>query len=145
MTRIEGDHVSHRGRGLLLLGLVWITVGGNILTDGKAAGGVVFPLTILDPPIRSALWIASGALAVWFAVKGAGRERTKFAFAFLVVPPSLRALSFAYGWIVYVCTGRGIDDGWLHAIAWGLVVLFVLHEASAPVVVAVLRKDRHIG
>lgn len=144
MTRIDGDHFSHRGRGLLLIGAVWVMVGVNILTDGPSAGGVVWPLTLLEPEMRSVLWIATGLWAITAALRGAARERTKWAFAALVVPPSLRSASFLYSWFVSLFSDKGTPDGWLHAIAWALVVLIVLHEASAPVIVAVLRRERHV-
>lgn len=144
MTRAEGDRFSHRGRGLLLIGAVWIMVGINVLTDGPSVGGVVWPLTLLDPPLRSALWIVTGAGGVLAALTGAGRARTKFAFAALVIPPSLRSLSFFYSWVQSWFTDQGTADGWVHGIAWALIVLMVLHEASAPVIVTVLRRERHV-
>lgn len=130
MTRVDG-HLSHRGRGLLLLGFVWVLVGASTLVHGSEIPG---PLSIVPDVLLGVLWIATGAFGVLFAATGPGRERTKWAFAALLVPVSLRALSLLVAFIFGLFVGQPHPDALIGALAWIVVALFALHEASAPVI-----------
>lgn len=132
MTR-EGERLSHRGRGLLLLGAVWIMVGLAVFAGTGSNSG--FPLDLVPQWVRTVAWCGTGLSAILFAVIGSGAERTKWAFALLLIPASARCASYAISTIV-AALGLQVGEAsdWIRAVAWALVVAFVIHEASTPVI-----------
>jgi drug/metabolite transporter (DMT)-like permease len=131
MTRVDG-HLSHRGRGLMLLGSVWVLLGVSVfIHSGHSTPG---PLSIVPDPLLGVLWIATGAFGVAFSAVGAGRERTKWAFAALLVPVSLRMLSLLVAFVFGLFIGHPYPDALVGSIVWLVVILLTLHEASTPVI-----------
>lgn len=136
------DRISHRGRGLLLLGGVWFLIGVAILSDTTKMD-TTYPLAVLPAWAQGALWVSTGTIAFVASLAGAAAPRTKWAFAALLVPASARCLSFAVSWVWSLLgapLGRGDHDAWVYALSWALVVAFVLHEASTPVIPTSLTK-----
>lgn len=132
MTR-AGDRLSHRGRGLLIFGGVWFLIGLAILSDAANADGA-YPIALLPTWAQGALWVATGTIAFVAPLAGAAEPRTKWAFAALLIPASARCLSYLLSWVGSL-VGLPVHGGsWIFATAWALVIVFVLHEASAPVV-----------
>lgn len=131
MTRVDG-HLSHRGRGLMLLGFVWVLVGvSSLIHNGHNIPG---PLSIVPDPLLGVLWISTGLFGVLFSAVGAGRERTKWAFAALLVPVALRTLSLLVAFVFGLFIGHPYPDALIGGIAWFVVILITLHEASTPVI-----------
>lgn len=135
MTRVDGEHFSHRGRGLLLIGCVWMIVGVAVLTH--TSPDTAWLLDLLPFRVRAALWIVTGGAAFFAAVLGAGGRATQWVFSALLVPACLRVFTYGWAWIAHLIGwGHGLSTGWVDSLAWALVVCFVLHEASTPVIPA---------
>lgn len=140
MTR-AGDKLSHRGRALLLLGCVWFLLGVAILSDAHNADGA-YPLALIPTWAQGTLWITTGTVAFVAPLAGAAEPRTKWAFAALLVPASARCLSYLISWLGSLFGAPLHGGDWIGAVVWGLIVAFVIHEASTPVMPNSLLRER---
>lgn len=124
--------MSHRARGLMLIGIVWILIGTRTLVEGASIPADAYPLALLSDEIVAVLWLVTGSVAVSSALGASGADSSKWAFVGLLVPATLRMVSYAWSAAVSVVTDLGQPSAWLHALSWAVVIGFVLHEAATP-------------
>lgn len=125
----------NRRRVLGLLGIIWVL---------SAYGVAVAPLTRLGLPIeilpvwtRVGLWLGPGVLALVSATFW--RRLDAWAWGLLILPIALYAVSFLFGWIVFLLPGDdGFGAGWRGAavyIALGFLIFYCakgLDRVSEP-------------
>jgi hypothetical protein len=135
--------MSHRARGLLLLGAVWVLVGFSVLNGGSDVPDDAYPLAWFSPEVTSVMWLVSGSIAISAALLAAANPATRWVFIGLLLPACLRMLSYAWATGLSVLTDYGQESAWLSATVWGVVIVFVLHEASVPEIPhALIEHDR---
>jgi len=129
------DHLGHRGDMLVTLGLAWVVIGISVVSAPD--DGVAHVHEMLPMPVRVALWVVPGVLAVAVAVRGFDRPAAwvqwvtrghlsypaALAFSLLVFAPAIRALSYGVSWAVYLLPPPldGDPRGWVYAAVWTLV------------------------
>lgn len=117
---------DRKGRGLTLMGVIWILVGLSVPEQ---------------PPIDSAFhqlapdwllvcaWVVPGVLAIAAAWL---KKLRPWAMALLTVMPGVRTISYVTAWVVYLVPGGspGYDRGWIAAITQIIMIAFVFYVAS---------------
>lgn len=131
VPRLLWVRLGRRGAMLLLLGIVHVLIGVGVWVRPPVTTPGSF-LTLVPEGVQSAGWIVSGLLgAIW-----AFRRRDSIGWLALYVMPTIRFISYAGAWLVWVVTTgvdpRGIfpNDG--SENAWYTAVLHV------PLILAVI-------
>lgn len=117
--------LGRRGAFLLLIGTGWAFYGLSILTNPQPPvdpdNQILFQL--LPIPLRGALWITSGLVAVAFAFRRSpGADR--WGFGFLILQPIWRATSYLWAWLVswlplpFLPDGIGVPTAWQQVVPW---------------------------
>lgn len=121
---------SHYLRSLRILAVVWIGVGIETFLDPPGVPGGTFPLEVIPPGARGTIWIGAALCALVLSVWPPGADRR--GFSILLIPAALR--TFSYAWAAVVAAGAGhhrtAAESLLDTVMWGIVMVFVLHEAS---------------
>lgn len=86
--------IGNRGIVLSILGLLWIVTGVGVAVQPLNRAGL--PDDIFPVWLRAAIWITSGAVALVATWK---RRWDETAWGLLILPLSMRLLSYGYGWI----------------------------------------------
>lgn len=108
-------HVGNRGIVLSLLGFIWILTAIGLWTAPLDRPGVpddAFPLWL-----RISVWAVSGVVAIvatWW------KRWDSVAWGLLILPLSMRLLSYAYGWI-----SGTFPPGWRSVCVYAATVLLV--------------------
>lgn len=132
---------GYRGAALLILGITWVLFGGSILLQTPQARPWVFH-ELIPIPLRAALWIGAGLVAVAFGLRGSERDDTVGMVALMIMPLE-RFVSFAVSYLVYGATFTahrfaptievtGYQQGWYAALIWLLVVTLLRLVAGWP-------------
>lgn len=135
------ERYGYRGACLAILGVIWILFGFSALLAPKEPRSFVLH-EMLPVWIRALLWVTSGAVAIWFGLRGADKDDT-WGMVALVILPVERMVSFLVSWIVYVVLGLahrawpevpvdGYDRGWYAASVWLLIVVLLRVIAGWP-------------
>ena len=125
-------NLSHRARGLLLFGVIWVMVGFATLLGDTTEPRDAYPLALFSPEVQAVIWLVTGTAAVVASVLASAHEATKWVFVGLLIPAALRCLSFAWSAVLSLATYLGQESAWIGAVTWAVVIGFVLHEASTP-------------
>lgn len=132
---------GYRGAALLILGITWILFGFSVLVQPGESRPWVFH-ELIPVPLRAALWVGAGLVAIVTGLRGADRDDTWGMVAVMVMPLE-RCVSFAVSWLAYgVSLGAhymfpavevtGYGHGWYGALIWLLVVTLVRLVAGWP-------------
>lgn len=108
-------HIGNRGIVLSLLGLLWILTAVGLLLDKTTRLGL--PDEQLPLWLRFSLWIIPGLAALvitWW------KRLDEYAWTLLIVAPSIRLFSFAYGWL-----SGGFPPGWRGMCVYAATVILV--------------------
>ena len=104
--------LGRRGGILVLLGVVWVGIGVGVGYDTAIIDGAQGLFHLLIPtPLRIALWVVCGTIAVFAGIVRAPKWQGA-GFAALVVPVTQRALSYLGGMFMEVYNGRGTYQTW---------------------------------
>lgn len=126
--------VGYRGSILLAFGVAWVVLGiGTIQTEPPTTrDGLLHEL--IPEEIRGWMWILTGLLAIAYAWRPLGKP-DGLAFGALIIMPSNRVVSFAFGWVEswwpWVLVGEH-PRGWLWATLYGVMVFAVARCAAWP-------------
>jgi hypothetical protein len=108
-------YIGNRGIVLSMLGVIWTVTAIGLYVDPYKRPGL--PDDILPIPVRIALWAVAGVVAVvatWW------RRLDEYAWGLLIVAPSMRLLSYGYGWIFGT-----FPPGWRSVLVYAATVLLV--------------------
>lgn len=119
-------HLSRKGLGIFIMGMIWIFIGFGIVDDVHRdhAWHQSLPLWL-----RMGIWCGAGSVAIAAAWVQSLRQWAMF---LLVIGPGLRFFSFLTAWVISVLPdgATGYSLGWLSALTNLLMILFVFYIAS---------------
>ena len=123
ISRRFQNRLGRRGAMLLLLGLVHILIGVGVFIRPPVTTRGSF-LTLVPEPIQAAAWVLCGIVAVVWAF----RRLDYLGWLALYVMPSLRVLTYAGAWAVYIISGGtdGAENAWYTAVLHLPLILAVL-------------------
>ena len=124
------NRYGHRGLWLILMGCMWAVFGVGILLRDRPTEAWVLHESI-PAPIRAALWITTGAAAVWVGTRGP-RSDDALGHVALYLMPAFRLLSYTLSWVLFVVSSAlhallpsvdvvGYSAGWYAALIWSFV------------------------
>lgn len=133
LTTRAASNLGRRGAVLLTLGFCWILFGLSVIGEqlGFAPGYDPGLLHLMIPdPIRIFLWMSTGFIAITYAWRPA-HVSDAVGFVALVIMPAERAVSYFWGWIVWMTgpPGDGFERGLVQGMFW-LAFLLLIHIAS---------------
>ncbi|GAC1387131.1 MAG: hypothetical protein NVSMB4_14010 [Acidimicrobiales bacterium] len=138
--------LGRRGTVLLIIGGMWLLIGASIPSDPTRSAYYPELIHLLIPdPIRVGLWVLTGLVAILSAWRKPGWSDA-LGFSALVVMPTVRCLSYAWGWIVGALdlTGGhpGIARDGISALVWAAAAVLIItisgwretreHDESVP-------------
>lgn len=119
--------LGKRGQILLIFGAVWVGVGAGVLYEGDPAAWDDLPaFSWWTPTTRGLAWIATGLIAIVYALRPLRLRRDTIAFVALYIMPAWRVLAFTVEWF------GGYSRGWIWALTYGCMVATVMICASWP-------------
>lgn len=107
--------VGNRGIVLSLLGFLWVITGIGVAAEPLKRPGL--PDDIFPVWLRASIWICAGVtalIATWW------RRWDEVAWGFLILPLSMRLLSYGYGWIF-----NTYPPGWRSVCVYAAMALLV--------------------
>lgn len=121
--------MGFRGKVLILCGVVWIMLGFGVL-DAPRVG---VPHEAIPAPMQAGLWVATGAIAIASGWRPPGYQDA-LGWLALYLMPALRTVSYTIGWIDSLTPygGPGYARGWVNALTYGVMVVFIYLCASWP-------------
>lgn len=127
--------IGYRAGDMILISIVWLIVGYGLIKYGDPEPEIDTPIEVLPFFFREAVWIAPALFSIAMALVPKFRERDwdKWAFAGLIFPPALRALS--YGWVEIVSWTPFREDGveiFPKAVVWVIITWLVMRLARRP-------------
>lgn len=141
-TRWLARVLGRRGAALVVLGLAFVFTGVEMLVNQPQPDYDRFLLhTYMPFPVRAALWIVPGVLAL-FAATRHGTGRDGFGFAALVVPLALRTASYVWSSVAYLAGVSTWPFAWTGALTWVALLALVLIISGWPEVPPPPRRRR---
>jgi hypothetical protein len=124
-----------RSGDLVLLSIIWAGIGISTLAHDPERTLVV--VEILGPWVRASLWIGSAVIAFVVATHGPGYIHgiDKWGFAALMVPVSIRGLSYWVAWgigVLGVDSKYGSTDLWPNAVVCTAAAIHIYRLARRP-------------
>lgn len=107
--------VGNRGIVLSLLGFLWLITGAGILAAPQERAGL--PDDIFPVWLRATIWFAAGITAL---VSTWWKRWDEIAWGLLILPLSMRLLSYLYGWIF-----QTFPAGWRGFCVYAAMALLV--------------------
>lgn len=124
-TRWLSRNLGRRGAFLVLTGLAFLFVGIDVALAPDPPDYDAFLLhTLLPVPLRAALWIVPGLVALWSAWRGVGRDG--WGFAALVIPLVVRIVSYIWATVAWLLGVGTWEGGWLSSLIWLFILGFIL-------------------
>lgn len=125
-TRWLAARLGRRGAALLVLGVIFMLVGLDVALAPDPPDLDRFLLhTLIPHPLRAALWLIPGALAIWASVhKGPGPDG--FGFVALVVPLIIRIVSYVFSFVAFLLGAGTWAFGWASALIWLAILALIL-------------------
>lgn len=129
--------LGHRGLALLLLGLIWFVFGWGLFLEPEVPAPGAFH-QMIPLPIRAAMWITAGSVAMAVGIKGRGGDDSWGHIALWVMPAE-RLLSYGGAWVLWLISAHtpveddlGYPNGWYPALVWLFVVVILRLVAAWP-------------
>lgn len=122
--------LTHRGRAMLLLAVLWFMVGFVTIYDQHWA----MSQSVFTPELSGVLWMGTATGAAAFAFAPPGRSDAA-GWTLLYIMPTVRATGFLVGWIDYLFPGlggSGYPRGWEGFVSYSVMAAFVYLLASWP-------------
>lgn len=107
--------IGFRGAALLSLAFIWFVLGVASLTEPRpAVGEYVYIHQMIPNEVRAALWVVTGIVGAVHAFDPPFRDDGR-GFQALLIMPTERALSYLWGWVVYLAPdgSDGSERGWV--------------------------------
>lgn len=116
---------------VLLAGL-WFLIGLTVWLEGDDDPYHHMPLEWLPVELRVTIWWGAALFTIINLRLPPGRDH--WGWAILAFPVALRALNFVLGTILGMLPidPLGDTDAWRAALAWTIVLAFVLRQAARP-------------
>jgi hypothetical protein len=121
--------VNKRGRVLLILGILWVGIGVNVLTDPVPPGWEnIWLFSHVEPWIRASVWVVTGFFAFIVGLRRRNTQDDGFGFAALYFMPAERAGALLYGYADSLLPfgGPGHPGGLLDAMIYLAIVALIL-------------------
>jgi hypothetical protein len=132
----ERLRVGARGSDLLFFAGIWFLIGLSLLLNGDPDPEHRVPIELLPHWVRIAFWWGPAGYAVWAAFRQP--PQVARAFAWLVVPAALRALSYSVAFLTSLLP-ESWEPGqlanrhiWLSALTWIIITGLVIRQAHRP-------------
>jgi hypothetical protein len=124
-----------RSGDLVLLSVVWAAIGVDTLNNDPERTLVI--VEFFGTWLRASLWIGAAIIAFVVATHGPGYVHgiDKWGFAALIVPVSIRAISYWVAWAIGVLnidSQYGSVSLWPGALAWSAVGIFIYRLGRRP-------------
>jgi hypothetical protein len=121
------SHLGRRGVVLLLVGLIWISVGYSVFHMPYPTTRVPAPHELLPPAARYIAWGVTGFIGIVSAFFAPGRDR----WGFLAV--MLMAAERAFSWLIVLMLHFYLYQHWLSLpvfgfLPWGLITFLHLSD-----------------
>lgn len=131
-TRWLARLLGRRGASLVVLGLAFVFVGLGVMLNHEPPDYDRFLIhTFMPTPLRAALWLIPGLLALLAAAKrGTGADT--FGFAALVVPVIVRTVSYVWSSVMYLAGESDWPYAWSNALVWVGCLALILIIAGWP-------------
>lgn len=114
-------HLGFRGRVLGLLGILWI---GNGITVWSVPGSPNYPMLDSHPSLRGAMWILTGAVAIWAAFQTSPLV-DRLGFVALYLMAAYRFFAYFIPFADWTSDDGGTGRAAVGAIVW-LIILALL-------------------
>ena len=127
--------LGHSGAMLAALGSIWVLIGVGLLATGDPPIlPTLWPMTWLPTPVRAALWLVGGLIALAYAVRPRRIHSDGLAWTLLYIPPALRGLAYSVGWVNHLIPDGdpGYGRGWSQALLYLVIALLVLISSRWP-------------
>ena len=126
--------VSKRGQILVIFGFIWTVIGLGIYQQPALPGYENLLFTHMPVWLRAGAWVATGVIAVAYALRPSRIKTDGVGFLALYVMPAERAAIFLWGWVEHMIPGGsvGYDRGLLAGFVYLALVASVMVIASWP-------------
>lgn len=136
-----------RSGDLILLAIVWFAIGIDTFKHDPERTLVV--VEFLGPYVRAGLWIGAAVIAFVVATHGPGYIHgiDRWGFAALIVPVSIRALSYWVAWLIGVFgvdSKYGSVELWPSAVACTAAAVFIYRFARRPELTSEVQKRARV-
>lgn len=120
-------HLGRRGFFLVLLGIIWIAQGVAAIT---APGSTSYLLLAHGWGLRAAVWIITGAVAIWYSTRPQGEDALGFLALYLMA--AYRAVAYGVGFLMWALPNGQDGDprGVIGLLSWGVVIVAILIVAG---------------
>lgn len=129
------SEMNKRGQVLVILGIIWVAIGASVYMDPHPRGWEHIWMFSAPPVwLRAGAWVATGLVAVLFAVRPRWITHDGFAFLALYVMPAERAAGFLWGWLDHLMPwgGPGYSRGLLGGLVYLVIVALIMVIATWP-------------
>ena len=142
MRRLLPRHpreVGKRGQVLILLGIIWISLGAGLVIAGEPPHYAQIKLFTWVPlDLRIVGWVGSGSIALACAWRPRIFHDDQIGYLALYVMPAWRCVAYLYGWLdswLPLGGGAGYPRGWISAAVWGAItgLIIILSDWPDPI------------